>query len=220
MNPPVRRARTFSAALCSLVAVATTSGQDNRDLAIAHSEAMAEFQAGHYVKAATDLEALVARVEVTLQVEPIFHTIGSAHLNAATIRRPIVAFKNYQAKFPKGRHTRAPPSPSPSRICSARISPMRQRRWRRWRTIPNCVNKPCFSRPRLLKRQTRPTTRFERWKNWPSRKFAPRRNARSDGTGQALRRERRRRQSAAHSRGDPAKDCPSGQHHRAERPDG
>ena len=105
MNPPVRRARTFSAALCSVVAVATASGQGNRDLATAHSQAMAEFQAGNYAKAATDLEALVARVEVTPQVEPIFYTIGSAYFNAGDYPKAIVAFKNYQAKFPKGQHT-------------------------------------------------------------------------------------------------------------------
>ncbi len=106
MNPPVRRARTFSATLCSVVAVATASGQDNRDLATAHSQAMAEFQAGNYAKAATDLEALVARVEVTPQVEPIFYTIGSAYFNAGDYPKAIVAFKNYQAKFPKGQHAR------------------------------------------------------------------------------------------------------------------
>ena len=98
---------------------------------------MAEFQAGNYAKAATDLEALVARVEVTPQVEPIFYTIGSAYFNAGDYPKAIVAFKNYQAKFPKGAtRAAAPPSPSPSRICSARISRMRRRRWRRWRTIP------------------------------------------------------------------------------------
>jgi hypothetical protein len=59
MNPPVRRARIFSATLCSVVAVAIASGQGNRDLATAHSQAMAEFQAGNYTKAAMDLEALV-----------------------------------------------------------------------------------------------------------------------------------------------------------------
>jgi len=106
MNPPVRRARTFSAALCSVVAVATASGQGNRDLAIAHSQAMAEFQAGDYAKAATDLEAIVARVEVTPQVEPIFYTIGSAYFNAGDYPKAIVAFKNYLGKFPKGQHKR------------------------------------------------------------------------------------------------------------------
>ena len=65
---------------------------------------MAEFQAGNYVKAAADLEALVARVEVTPQVEPIFYTIGSAYFNAGDYPKAIAAFKNYQAKFPKGAH--------------------------------------------------------------------------------------------------------------------
>ena len=104
MNPPVRRARTFSATLCSVVAVATASGQGNRVLATAHSQAMAEFQAGNYTKAATDLEALLEKVEVTTQVEPIFYTIGSAYFNAGDYPKAIVAFKTYQAKFPRGQH--------------------------------------------------------------------------------------------------------------------
>ena len=65
---------------------------------------MAEFQAGNYAKAATDLEALVARVEVTPQLEPVFYTIGSAYFNAGDYPKAIAAFKNYQAKFPKGPH--------------------------------------------------------------------------------------------------------------------
>jgi TolA-binding protein len=104
MTPLVRRARIFSAALCSVGAIATAPGQDNRDLATVHSQAMAEFQAGNYAKAAKDLEALVARVEVTPQIEPIFYTIGSAYFNAGDYPKAIAAFKNYQAKFPKGRH--------------------------------------------------------------------------------------------------------------------
>ncbi len=65
---------------------------------------MADFQAGNYAKAASALEALVARVEVTPQVEPIFYTIGSAWFNAGDYPKAIAAFKNYQAKFPRGPH--------------------------------------------------------------------------------------------------------------------
>ncbi len=104
MNPPGWRARIFFAALCSVGATAITPGQDNRDLAAAHSQAMAEFQAGNYAKAATDLEALVARVEVTPQIEPIFYTIGSAYFNAGDYPKAIAAFKNYRTKFPQGPH--------------------------------------------------------------------------------------------------------------------
>ncbi len=82
---------------------APAAGQS--DLATAYSQAMAEFQAGNFAKAATELEALVARVEVTPQVEPIFYTIGSAYFNAGDYPKAITAFKNYQAKFPKGAHT-------------------------------------------------------------------------------------------------------------------
>ena len=63
---------------------------------------MAEFQAGNFVKAAADLEALVARVEVTPQLEPVFFTVGSAWFNAGDYPKAIEAFKNYLAKFPNG----------------------------------------------------------------------------------------------------------------------
>lgn len=89
-------------ALHSHSQVAPPGGQP--DLATAYSQAMAEFQAGDFAKAATELEALVARVEVTPQVEPIFYTIGSAYFNAGDYAKAITAFKNYQAKFPKGAH--------------------------------------------------------------------------------------------------------------------
>jgi TolA-binding protein len=104
MDPLVRRARIFSAALCSVGVIATAAGQETRDLATAHSQAMAEFQAGNFAQAATDLEALVTRVEATPQVEPIFYAIGSAWFNAGDYLKAIAAFKKYLAKFPKGRY--------------------------------------------------------------------------------------------------------------------
>ena len=104
MTPPGWPTRIFLAALYSVVAIASASSHDSRDLATAHSHAMAEFQAGNYAQAATELEALVARVELTPQVEPIFYTIGSAYFNAGDYPRAIAAFKNYRAKFPKGQH--------------------------------------------------------------------------------------------------------------------
>jgi TolA-binding protein len=107
MTPPVRRARIFFAALCAVGTITTVPGEDTRDLATAHSQAMAEFQAGNYAKAARELEALVARVEVTLQVEPIFYTIGSAYFNAGDYPKAIAAFKDYRAKFPQAQHAGA-----------------------------------------------------------------------------------------------------------------
>ncbi|MEO6508270.1 MAG: tetratricopeptide repeat protein, partial [Chthoniobacterales bacterium] len=77
------------------------------DLATAYGQAMSDFQAGNYAKAASALDALVARVEVSPQVEPIFYTIGSAYFNAGDYPKAIAAFKNYQAKFPKGPHAGA-----------------------------------------------------------------------------------------------------------------
>ncbi len=105
MTRLVRRAPLLLAALLFLGLEVAAPAQDaNPDLATAYSQAMAEFQAGNYAKAANDLEALVARVEVSPQVEPIFYTIGSAWFNAGDYPRAIAAFKNYQTKFPKGPH--------------------------------------------------------------------------------------------------------------------
>jgi len=105
MIPLVRRALFLFAALTFFNPITTASAQDaNPNLKTAYDQAMAEFQAGNYAKAATQLEALVARVEVSPQVEPIFYTIGCAYFNAADYPKAIAAFKNYQAKFPKGAH--------------------------------------------------------------------------------------------------------------------
>jgi len=101
----VRQQNAIGAAiLIAAFAFRVSAEEAAPDLATAHAQAMAEFQAGNFAKAATDLEALVARVEVTPQVEPIFYTIGSAYFNAENYPKAIAAFKNYQAKFPKGAH--------------------------------------------------------------------------------------------------------------------
>jgi TolA-binding protein len=105
MTLPRRRAPFFLATLLFLGLAGSGPAQDaKRDPATAYSQAMAEFQAGNYAKAANDLEALVARLEVGPQVEPIFYTIGSAWFNAGDYTQAIAAFKNYQTKFPKGPH--------------------------------------------------------------------------------------------------------------------
>jgi TolA-binding protein len=101
----VRQQNAIGAAILIVAFAFRVSAQEAApDLATAHAQAMAEFQAGNFAKAATDLEALVARVEATPQVEPIFYTIGSAYFNAENYPKAIAAFKNYQAKFPKGAH--------------------------------------------------------------------------------------------------------------------
>ena len=105
----VRRAQSLFTAILFASFAASSTAQEAQpaatpDLASAYNQAMIEFQAGNYAKAAIDLEALVARVEVSPQVEPIFYTIGSAYFNASDYAKAIAAFKNYQAKFPKGAH--------------------------------------------------------------------------------------------------------------------
>lgn len=69
-----------------------------------YAQGMAAFQAGDYAKAASDLEALVGKVEFSPQLEPVFYTIGSAYFNAGDSAKALVAFKTYQAKFPGGPH--------------------------------------------------------------------------------------------------------------------
>ncbi|HXA10235.1 MAG TPA: tetratricopeptide repeat protein [Chthoniobacterales bacterium] len=107
MRPLVRKKRATWLAILFFGLATNGSAQDASNLATAHSQAMAEFQAGNFARAATELEALVARVEVTPQAEPIFYTIGSAYFNAGDYPRAIAAFKNYQTKFPQGAHAAA-----------------------------------------------------------------------------------------------------------------
>ncbi|MEO6971265.1 MAG: tetratricopeptide repeat protein [Chthoniobacterales bacterium] len=100
----VRQQRAIGAAILIVAFALPARSEDAPDLAAAYGAAMAEFQAGNFAKAATELEALVARVEVSPQVEPIFYTIGCAYFNAEDYPKAITAFRNYQRKFPKGAH--------------------------------------------------------------------------------------------------------------------
>src|SRR5690242_4245611 len=97
------RAGSIMLVLLAIAAPAFAEASET-DLANAYSQAMAEFQAGNYAKAATDLEALVTRVEVSPRVEPIFYTIGCAWFNAADYPKAIAAFRNYQGKYATGPH--------------------------------------------------------------------------------------------------------------------
>src|ERR1700726_4472846 len=78
--------------------------QKDSELPQLYAQGMAEFQAGDYAKAAADLEALIAKAELTPQLEPAFFTLGSAYFNAGDYNKAVAAFKNYQAKFPNGAH--------------------------------------------------------------------------------------------------------------------
>ncbi len=93
---------------CSSAAVsAQESGSSpgaGADLAQLYARGMTEFQSGDYAKAASDLEALLAKAEFSPQLEPAFFSIGSAYFNAGDYRKAITAFKNYQTKFPGGPH--------------------------------------------------------------------------------------------------------------------
>ena len=101
----VRRGAATGAAILSIALVLPVHSQDLQpDLAATYSRAMAEFQSGNFSRAATELEALVARVEVTPQLEPIYYSIGSAWFNAGDYAKAIAAFQNYQTKFPRGAH--------------------------------------------------------------------------------------------------------------------
>ena len=104
VRPKIAPLAAFFLWACVSLSPAQEPAAGSPDLASAYGQAMADFQAGNYAKAASSLEALVARVEVTPQVEPIFYTIGSAYFNAADYPKAIAAFKTYLAKFPKGPH--------------------------------------------------------------------------------------------------------------------
>ncbi len=105
MNRFVRLGTLLCLTIALLAAAPPARAQEAKpDLANAYAAAMQDFQAGDYAHAASALEALVARVAVTPEVEPIFYTIGSAYFNAGDYPKAIAAFKNYQAKFPAGPH--------------------------------------------------------------------------------------------------------------------
>ena len=106
MFPPVRLSCSLLA-IALLVAPAKTLPAESAELAASYNQALTDFQAGNYAKAATELEALASRVEVSPQVEPIFYTLGSAWFNAGDYAKAIAAFKNYRAKFPSGAHAGA-----------------------------------------------------------------------------------------------------------------
>ncbi|MDB6146711.1 MAG: outer membrane protein assembly factor BamD, BamD/ComL family, partial [Spartobacteria bacterium] len=81
-----------------------TSNSAGAELAQLYSQGLAEFQAGDFNKAATDLEALLAKAEFSPQLEPAFFSLGSAYFNGGDYKKAIGAFKNYQTKFPNGPH--------------------------------------------------------------------------------------------------------------------
>lgn len=102
---------TRSIVLAILVATVTISAQQTPsgsgvagDFAQLYTQAMAEFQAGDYAKAAEHLDAILTKAEFNPQLEPAFFTVGSAYFNAGDHKKAIAAFKNYQAKFPNGPH--------------------------------------------------------------------------------------------------------------------
>jgi len=80
------------------------AAEQNSELPQLYARGMAEFQGGDYARAAADLEALLAKAELTPQLEPAFFTLGSAYFNAGDYNKAVAAFKNYQAKFPNGAH--------------------------------------------------------------------------------------------------------------------
>ncbi len=95
----------FAVAVTALAQQNPPAAGTGADFASLYSKAMAEFQAGDYAKAAADLDALLTKAEFNPQLEPAFFTLGSAWFNAGDYKKAIVAFKNYQAKFPSGPHS-------------------------------------------------------------------------------------------------------------------
>ena len=81
-----------------------TGASAESDLAAMYSRGMSEFQNGDYARAASDLDALIAKAEFAPTLEPVFYTLGSAYFNVGDYRKAVTAFQNYQKKFPNGAH--------------------------------------------------------------------------------------------------------------------
>src|SRR4051812_18175191 len=102
-----RRLAVLSATALCLLAPWSGRGQSaspagGADLTQIYNQGMAEFQAGNFAKAATDLEGLLAKAGFSPQLEPVFYTVGSAWFNAGDYGKALAAFKTYQTKFPQG----------------------------------------------------------------------------------------------------------------------
>lgn len=112
MRFPARWVGIAAALTAALMILSGPDGQaqqqpqaaEGGDLAQLYAQGMAAFQAGDYVKAANDLDALLNKAEFSPQLEPAFFSLGSAYFNAADYKKAITAFKNYQTKFPNGPH--------------------------------------------------------------------------------------------------------------------
>lgn len=83
---------------------ASGAAENPPELAQLYNRGMAAFQAGDYVRAAEDLDAMLLKAEFNQALEPAFFTVGSAYFNAGNYPKAIAAFKTYQAKFPNGPH--------------------------------------------------------------------------------------------------------------------
>jgi TolA-binding protein len=81
-----------------------TSGGAAGELPQLYEQGMAAFQAGDYAKAATNLDAMLAKAEFSPQLEPAYFTVGSAYFNIPDYKKAIAAFKTYLTKFPNGAH--------------------------------------------------------------------------------------------------------------------
>jgi len=100
MNFP-RLASAVLAAGC--LAVCPLSAQEpGPDLATLYNTGIQAFGTGDWAGSITALEALLARAEITPQIEPAYFTLGAAYFNAQQFDKAISAFRNYQEKFPKG----------------------------------------------------------------------------------------------------------------------
>ena len=67
-----------------------------------YSGAMAEFQAGDYQKAATDLESLISQASADSPLDTVYFTLGAAYFNLQNYPKAIEALTQYQKKYPKG----------------------------------------------------------------------------------------------------------------------
>ncbi|MDX2082029.1 MAG: tetratricopeptide repeat protein [Terrimicrobiaceae bacterium] len=97
--------RSLRAALfwAASVLVPTAPAQDaNNDLFALFNSGMQAFAAGDWAGTISAFETVIARAELTPQMEPVYFTIGAAYYNSGQFEKAATAFQTYQEKFPKG----------------------------------------------------------------------------------------------------------------------
>lgn len=104
-SPGVARAlRNALAAIGAILLLLPTvrSQEAPGDLFALFNSGMQAFASGDWDATIAAFESVIARAELTPQLEPVYFTLGAAYFNAGEFEKAAAAFLNYQEKFPKG----------------------------------------------------------------------------------------------------------------------